>query len=99
MHSETSTSRRRFLKAATLATVGPPVGARPASAVPPIGRTRPAHYKLSLAAYSYRDSLSGKSPRIDLFDFVNLAADMELDAVELTSYYFPPDVDRDYLHR
>ncbi len=37
---------------------------------------------------------------MDLFDFVNLAADMVLDAVvELTSYYFPPDVDNDYLHR
>ena len=31
--------------------------------------------------------------------FVNLAADMALDAVELTSYYFPPDVNADYLHR
>jgi sugar phosphate isomerase/epimerase len=36
---------------------------------------------------------------MDLFDFVNLAADMALDAVELTSYYFPPDVDEEYLHR
>jgi sugar phosphate isomerase/epimerase len=30
---------------------------------------------------------------------VNLAADMALDGVELTSYYFPPDVNTDYLHR
>jgi sugar phosphate isomerase/epimerase len=36
---------------------------------------------------------------MDLFDFVNLAADMALDAVELTSYYFPPDVNAEYLHR
>jgi sugar phosphate isomerase/epimerase len=36
---------------------------------------------------------------MDLFDFVNLAADMALDAVELTSYYFPADVDDEYLHR
>ena len=36
---------------------------------------------------------------MDLFDFVNLAADMGLDAVEPTSYYFPKDVDSDYLHR
>jgi sugar phosphate isomerase/epimerase len=36
---------------------------------------------------------------MDLFDFVNLAADMKLDAVELTSYYFPADVDDEYLHR
>jgi len=30
---------------------------------------------------------------------VNLAADMGLDAVEPTSYYFPQDVTTDYLHR
>jgi len=56
--------------------------------------------KLSLAAYSYRDHLTGKkSPKLDLFDFVNLAADMALDGVEPTSYYFPPDVTSDYLAR
>jgi sugar phosphate isomerase/epimerase len=36
---------------------------------------------------------------MDLFDFVNLAADMALDAVELTSYYFPPEPTTEYLHR
>ena len=45
-----------------------------------------------------RSPQAGK-PTMDLFDFVDLAADMALDAVELTSYYFPPDVDADYLHR
>src|SRR5271163_3188105 len=73
---------------------------RPALAIPPIGRTRPSHLKLSIAAYSYRDHLTGKkSPKLDLFDFVNLAADMALDGVEPTSYYFPPDVTSDYLDR
>ncbi len=56
--------------------------------------------KLSIAAYSYRDHLTGKkNPKLDLFDFVNLAADMALDGVEPTSYYFPPDVTSDYLDR
>jgi sugar phosphate isomerase/epimerase len=73
---------------------------RPARAIPPIGRTRPSHLKLSIAAYSYRDYLTGKkSPKLDLFDFVNLAADMALDGVEPTAYYFPPDVTADYLNR
>jgi sugar phosphate isomerase/epimerase len=71
----------------------------PARAIPPIGRTRPSHLKLSIAAYSYRQYLTGKPPRMDLFDFVNLAADMALDGVEPTSYYFPPDVTTDYLNR
>ena len=70
-----------------------------AHAIPPIGRTRPSHLKLSIAAYSYRDYLAAKPPKMNLFDFVNLAADMGLDAVEPTSYYFPPDVDSAYLNR
>ena len=36
---------------------------------------------------------------MDLFDFVNLAADLAVDAVEPTSYYFPQDVTTDYLNR
>jgi sugar phosphate isomerase/epimerase len=71
-----------------------------AQAIPPIGRTRPSHLKLSIAAYSYRDYLTGKkSPKLNLFEFVELAADMGLDGVEPTSYYFPPDVTLDYLNR
>ncbi len=71
-----------------------------AMAIPPIGRTRPSHLKLSVAAYSYRDYLTGKrDPKLNLFEFVDLAADMALDGVEPTSYYFPPDVNADYLNR
>jgi sugar phosphate isomerase/epimerase len=97
MHAPTT--RRRFLQAAAMASVAPLGFARNAAAIPPIGRTRPGHLKLSLAAYSYRQFLAGKHPQMDLFDFVNLAADMGLDAVEPTSYYFPTDVDDEYLHR
>ncbi|MDR3636480.1 MAG: sugar phosphate isomerase/epimerase [Isosphaeraceae bacterium] len=94
------THRRGFLKTAALAAVTSPLTlCRRADAIPPIGRTRPSHLKLSLAAYSYRQYLDVKKPKMDLFDFVNLAADMGLDGVELTSYYFPADVSVDYLHR
>jgi len=65
----------------------------------PIGRTRPSHMKLSLAAYSYRDSLTGPKKDMDLFGFLEIAADLALDAVEPTSYYFPEDLTLDYLHR
>ena len=92
-------TRRHFLQSAALAAAGPLIMARPTAAITPLGRTRPAHLKLSVAAYSYRKYLASKPPQMDLFDFVNLAADMAVDAVELTSYYFPPDVDNDYLHR
>ena len=70
--------------------------------IDPAHRTRPSHLKLSLAAYSFRDQLqpkNGLKPTMDLFDFVDYAADQGIDAVELTSYYFPPNVKPDYLHR
>jgi sugar phosphate isomerase/epimerase len=93
-------TRRGFLAQTTLVAATGALGlTRHAAAVGPIGRTRPSHLKLSLAAYSYRDLLSGPNKSMDLFDFVNLAADLSLDAVEPTSYYFPEDVSNDYLHR
>ncbi len=98
----TDSSRRDFLKAAAVAAAGT-MGlhsARKACAIPPIGRTRPSHLKLSLAAYSYRQFLAAKpKPSMDLFDFVNLCADMGLDGTELTSYYFPANVTTEYLHK
>ena len=92
--------RRAFLARAGLSAIaGPAVLTGTASAIEPIGRTRPSHLKLSLAAYSYRPLLDGPRPKLDLFGFVDLAADMALDAVEPTSYWFPADVDPAYLHR
>jgi sugar phosphate isomerase/epimerase len=47
--------------------------------------------KLSLAAYSYRQYLNLKQqprPTMTLADFIDAAAGMPLDAVELTAYYF-----------
>ncbi len=92
-------TRREFLGRAALAAAGPVVLARPAAAVGPIGRTRPSHFKLSLAAYSFRDRLTGPNQTMDLFGFVDLAADLGLDAIEPTSYYFPEHVTTDDLHR
>jgi sugar phosphate isomerase/epimerase len=93
-------TRRGFLaKTALVTAAGPLALGRRAAAVGPIGRTRPSHFKLSLAAYSFRDNLTGPNKTMDLFGFVDLAADLGLDAVEPTSYYFPEDVSADYLHR
>jgi sugar phosphate isomerase/epimerase len=97
------TTRRGFLRGAAIAAAASPLGlAGVARAIEPIGRTRPSHLKLSIAAYSYRDFLKGtkgNKPTMDLFGFVDLAADMGLDGVELTSYYFPENVKPDYLHK
>ncbi len=95
-------NRRTFLSRAAIATlVGPAAVAlsRTSPAIEPIGRTRPAHLKLSLAAYSYRQLLDGPNPKMDLFQYVDLAAELALDAVEPTSYWFPKDVNEAYLHR
>jgi sugar phosphate isomerase/epimerase len=82
--------RREFLCAA-LAT-GATLAATPfAAAIDPIRRTGKPHIRLSIAAYSYRDSLSprgGAQPTMTLDDFADLAASLDLDAVEPTSYYF-----------
>ena len=95
----TRTTRRGFLTRAALAAALPTVLPRAATAIEPIGRNRPAHLKLSLAAYSFRKELDLKVRRMSLFDFVDLAADLALDAVEPTSYYFPADADLAYFHR
>lgn len=100
------THRRGFLSSTTAAIAGfviaPGFHQSVSAMIDPIGRTRPSHLKLSLAAYSFRDKLlpkNGEKATMDLFGFVEFAADQGLDGVELTSYYFPPNVTPDYLHR
>ena len=51
--------------------------------------------RIGCAAYSYRDALKGGTMTLE--QFVDLCADMGLDGVELTSYYFP-STDREYLN-
>src|SRR5262249_54547521 len=77
---------------ALAASAGLAVAARPAAAIDPIRRTGKPQIRLSLAAYSYRKYLDLKKPAappMTLDDFIDTAAGMELDAVELTAYYFP----------
>lgn len=81
-------TRRQFLGTAAAAV------AAPALAIDPIKRP-PGKPKLtlSLAAYSFRQELDLKKPRMTLFDFIDLASTLPLDAVELTSYYFAEETD------
>jgi sugar phosphate isomerase/epimerase len=72
---------------------------RPSSAIEPIERNGQPKFKFSLAAYSYRDLLSGEQPALTLEDFIADCAAMQLDGTELTSYYFPPDPTTEYLLR
>lgn len=88
-----SLPRRRFLQG--LLSSG--LFAAAAGAVPPIHRNGTAKFKFSLAAYSYRDLLTGDKPPLTLLDFVEDCAKLGLEGTELTSYYFPPGFDRAYL--
>lgn len=60
--------------------------------------------KLSIAAYSFNSLLPSKKPlseftsaKMTLDDVIEFAAKQNLDGVELTSYYFPTDLDAKYL--
>jgi sugar phosphate isomerase/epimerase len=87
-------SRRQFLATAAAAGVAGRV-----AAVDPIKRpSATPDLKLSLAAYSFRKYLDLKKPTMTLFEFIDLAAGLPLDAVELTSYYFAETTDA-YLDR
>lgn len=85
-------TRRQFLHSSLAAGTGLALGAASAAAIEPIQRSGPPHLRLSLAAYSFRQALNLKrkpKPAMNLDDFIDLAAGMDLDAVELTAYYFP----------
>jgi sugar phosphate isomerase/epimerase len=90
-------NRRQFLQTAAAVGVGAALGTAPAAAIEPIARTGKSFIKLSLAAYSYRRYLELKpkdKPKMTLADFIDVSATLPLDAVELTSYYFPQTTTR-----
>jgi sugar phosphate isomerase/epimerase len=80
-------TRRRFLQSAlaSLAVTST------AAAIDPIRRPGKPHIRLSIAGYSYRQYLNlnqKPKPAMTYDDFIDGAAAMDLDAVELTAYYF-----------
>jgi len=92
------TSRREIFRAG-LAVAGSLVSAAPAiAAIDPIKRNGTSKMKLSLAAYSFRDQLTGKKePNWTLDDFIDFCAAQGLEGTELTGYYFPKEVTPEYL--
>jgi sugar phosphate isomerase/epimerase len=85
----TRPTRRQFINTTLAAAV-----AGPAAAIDPIKRPPgPPKFQLSLAAYSFRKYLDLKKPTMTLFDFIDFSAELPLDAVELTSYYFAETTD------
>jgi sugar phosphate isomerase/epimerase len=95
-------SRREFLhRAAMLAagTAGAALAPRNGESIEPIVRKGGSRLKLSCCAYSYRQFLSGPDKSMTLEDFIEMGAEMGLDAVELTAYYFPGEITAEYLNR
>ena len=90
--------RREFLQW-SLGTAAGLAGAPLFGAAEPIKRNDKPYMKLSLAAYSFRQALTAKEQPMSLEDFIRLCAEYNLDACELTSYYFPKDFDAAYLIR
>ncbi len=87
-----SVSRRQFLAAALAAP--PTLRSGFAGGIDPIKRpSDKPDLKLALAAYSFRQALDLKKPTMTLFEFIDMAADLPLDAVELTSYYWAETTD------
>ena len=85
-------TRRQFLHGSLAAGTALAVGAGSAPAIEPIRRAGKSHLKLSIAAYSFNRhlNLKGKSkPTMNLDDFIDFAVAQNLEAVELTAYYFP----------
>jgi sugar phosphate isomerase/epimerase len=96
-NSKAPVSRRHFLETALAGGLMAAGLASTARAASPIRRNGKPYMKLSLAAYSFRQQLTGEKPLMTLDDFVRLCADLNLDGVELTSYYFPKEFGDDYL--
>src|SRR6516164_430647 len=94
-------TRRRFLQSGLLTGTSLTLGSVTTWAIEPIRRAGKSRIRLSIAGYSYRQYLAlnlKPKPPMTFDDFIDLAAAMDLDAVEFTQYYFP-DTSADYLAR
>ena len=92
--------RRQFLRLSTLSLLAAPL----ARAIEPFTRGGSPRLQLSLAAYSFRESFKdqkGKptnpNGKLDILGFIDYCAEHGVAGAELTSYFFPKDVDEAYL--
>ncbi|BCS35375.1 xylose isomerase [Luteitalea sp. TBR-22] len=93
-------NRRAFLSATASAAVASTFTAAPVVAAP-IRRAGKTQLRVGLAAYSMRQYLTAKPGTrgaMDLLGLIDYAATLGVDAVELTSYFFPEKFDRAYLN-
>jgi sugar phosphate isomerase/epimerase len=95
----TPLTRRRFLHVTGLSLLA----GRAVSAIEPFKRPGPPRLQLSLAAYSFRDffkEMKGKpvpNGTLEMPAFIDYCAEHGCAGAELTSYFFPSNVTREYL--
>ncbi len=90
--------RRQFITTGSLAACA--LTTLPGLSIEPFQREKPGQLRLSLAAYSMRKYLQPKATeqfKMNLFEFVDFCHAQGLGGAELTSYYFPEQVTREYL--
>lgn len=101
--------RREFLGSSAVSTLtacGLNLNIKNMEAREPIKRFGPPRFEVGLAAYSLRNYFSHKKskpqkplddgPAIDMLGFLDYCVSQNIDAAELTSYFFPPDADKSY---
>lgn len=89
-----SLSRRQFLATSAAASLLPALPPGLALAIDPVKRpSDKPDLKLSLAAYSMRQFLDLKKPTMTLFEFIDYASELPVEAVELTSYFWAETTD------
>jgi len=75
------------------------IGGLSVSQAEPISRKGGPAIKVGCAAYSYRKYLKGDKVSMTLEDFLETAAEIRCDGVELTSYYFPVEGTSAYINK
>jgi sugar phosphate isomerase/epimerase len=98
-------SRRDFLTRTAVGSLG--LAAFSSFGIEPFERPGKPRLRLSMAAYSFREyfkvanhkreKTAPADKQIDLFQFIDYAADHGCDGVELTSYYFPADCTAEFV--
>src|SRR6185295_2891380 len=90
------TNRRGFMMSGAALGAAALVPAEARASVP-VPAPAPSKYKLSLAAYSMRQYLDLKNPKMKLEEFIEKCVEWGCDGTELTEYYFPKPVTPEYV--
>ncbi len=92
--------RRTFLRLGAASLLAGPL----ARAIEPFARAGQPRLQLSLAAYSFREFFKDQKnkptnpdAKLDILGFIDYCADQGIAGAELTSYFFPKDLDESYL--